>query len=119
MHDNPSRTELRRHPRYEIEDVVVVTSEGVCQLGDISEGGLSFKCLYLQDIPDSCTIDLLNTSGTHLHKLEVDKVWEKKRDTEGFAELFSHTVGARFKDLTPEQEVILRHLLVNNRSGQA
>jgi hypothetical protein len=116
MHQDASQHELRHHKRYELEDVVVVTPEGVCQLNDISEGGLSFKCLYLQNLPDTWTIDLLNTSGTHLHNIEVEKVWESLDSQKTFTNIFALKVGARFKKLSLEQEGMLRHLIV---SGQA
>lgn len=119
MHVTSSGNDLRRYPRYEVEDVVVVTAEGVCQLGDLSEGGLSFKCLYLQNLPDTCTIDLLNTSGMHLHNVEVHKVWEVKNSQHDLTDLFSLTVGVKFKDLTPEQEAVLRLMIFSNQHAQA
>lgn len=112
MNLGTSRPDLRLHQRYEIDDVVVVTPQGVCQLGDISEGGISFKCLYLQELPEAYTIDLLNTSGIHLQNLPVEKVWESPDKKQGSGTTFALRVGARFTSLSHNQESILR-LMIN------
>ncbi|MBE0582208.1 MAG: PilZ domain-containing protein [Desulfofustis sp.] len=87
-----------------MDDFVVVTPEGVCQLGDISQGGISFKCLYLQTLPETYQIDILNTSGTHLENLSIEKVWESREKKVNITDIFAQRVGARFKELSLEQE---------------
>lgn len=111
MITNTSQIDLRRYQRYEIDNVVVVTPEGVCQLDDISQGGLSFKCLYLQNLPETYQIDILSTSGTHLENLSIEKVWESREKKTKLGDIFTQRVGARFKALSSEQESNLRHII--------
>jgi hypothetical protein len=111
MNQEPAPIELRRPPRYRFKAMLVVTPGGICQLENISEGGLSFKCINRQDLPATWTVDLIDTAGAYLSSVEVEKVWESSNSAQRIAALFNHAIGARFTALSPDQLTMLRDMI--------
>lgn len=101
----------RRHERRQISEAVVLTSMGVCQVHNLSEGGMSFKCMYLQELPDEWQLDILDTNGTHLKELWVEKVWQKLDKIPVNPSHFALSVGVKFKNLKDDQADLLHKIL--------
>ncbi len=81
----------------------------------MGSGGFSFKCLYEHSLLDEWSVDILNNSGVYLQAYQVEKVWELADEPgDNDKSLLGLAVGVRFKDLSPEQQATLDHLLLLN-----
>ena len=101
----------RIRQRHEFTNAAIITPEGISQLIDISSGGISFRCRCEQFLPKRWDIDIVDSSGIHLQEFSVEKVWESVQDKKGYGSIFTTTVGAKFKNLSPKQLLALYQLI--------
>ena len=101
----------RKHRRISISSAVAITPTGACQVFYISSGGLSFRCLDTQSLPDELTVDVLDSSGFHLENCAVQKIWEEQENGSQYRSIFAQGVGVKFKKLTEDQQQALNQLL--------
>ena len=66
--------ERRQHQRFNIENSVMVSSDGIYQITDIGIGGFCFRCSPHSAIPDFWEIDIL-TPIIQLQNMPVQRVW--------------------------------------------
>lgn len=104
----------RQHHRFKLSETVVMNPEGACEIREMGPGGFSFKCLYDHDLSDEWTVDILGNNGVYLQQFVVEKVWESVEESNKDTHLVGLAVGVRFKDLSPEQQVTLDHLVFLN-----
>ena len=102
----------RKFHRHKLENTFVINQEGICQVLDISLGGVSFGCTSEQKIPESLNIDVVNNSGIHVWNLPIKVIWAEKITTELFSSLYVSRYGASFDDdLTSEHLSAITEIL--------
>lgn len=100
----------RQHQRHQCCGTLVVTSTCVCQVLDLSEGGISFGCTSEKQFSKTWAADIINGSGVHIYDLPVKVVWVKENNSTSSIHIVK--VGAKFqKNLTLEQKAALNELL--------
>jgi len=104
----------RQHQRIDLTDTVVMNPLGVCEVIEMSTGGFSFKCIFEHNLSDIWMVDILNNSGVYLQQFPVEKIWETAQDDQLSTSRCGVEVGVRFKDLSPEQQETLDHLVLLN-----
>lgn len=105
MNETDAIQERRRHPRYKVNDNILVYNENsFAQIIDFSKGGLAFRYLTSRDdSPDkNCNIGLLNSvSGNHLSDIPCQLI---RTDETGPIHPAGSTVirtyALKFKDMT-------------------
>ena len=106
----PSPAEERRpHPRYELDNSVLVLANGIFQVTDLSSGGLCFKCPPYTSIDDFWEADIL-TSAENLGGFPGKRVWVSIPEN-GSHEFLPIVVGAKFGRLTKKQNGRLSQLI--------
>ncbi len=104
--------EKRKYHRFNIPDAVVVTPENVCQLVNISCGGLLFKCFHAVELPLKWTLDIIVAgSNFHLKDLPVQLVWQKSDTPPGSQAIPSENVAVKFEGLAQDQASKLDSLI--------
>jgi hypothetical protein len=105
--------ETRKHPRHRLTDTFVVNQEAVCQVLDVSSGGISFGCTSERKIPEIWTVDIIDNKGVHLLDFPVKTVWAGKNKDSKSSLIYEMVVGAQFNNnkLSPEQKSALDQLL--------
>ena len=103
--------EQRGTLRYEMVHLITVTDRGTGKIINISEHGMAFGCLYPHTFEDRLFLDILDAYGTHIVKIPVRKVWERRSTEEGLSEEFDLEVGVEFIELTGHQRSLLKQLL--------
>lgn len=78
---------------------------GFCKLVNLSNEGVSFKCVGGHDTPMEWSMDIYDDSKQCIERLKVKKVWEKRFFNPQPASLFSVEAGGVFKNLSPLQKV--------------
>ena len=102
----------RKQQRHKLPDAVTICSDGVSQVIDISEGGISFRCRCEQCLSKRWDVDIVDsTTGAHLQEFPVEKVWESVEDKKDYAPIYSTTVGVKFKSLSLKQLSALYQLI--------
>jgi len=102
--------ERRQHQRYEIENSVSVTPQGVFQITDISKGGFCLKCPPYTSVSMKWVTDIL-TPITDLKECLVEKAWAAVHEN-GNAHLPAIiNVGVQFGSLTQDQTSSLTKLI--------
>ena len=101
----------RMRQRHEFTNAAIITSKGISQLIDISSGGIAFKCRCEQSLSKRWDVDIVDSTGIHLREFPVEKVWESVEEKKGYGSIFTMTVGAKFKNLSPEQLLALYQLI--------
>ena len=95
--------EARQYQRCKLDDTFVVNQEGICQVLDLSPGGVSFGCTSERKFPETLTVDILNNSGTHIWDLPIKAIWAEKNNAETCSSLYVLRLGAKFhENLTSE-----------------
>ena len=101
----------RKHLRHEFNDVVTIFAKGISQVIDISSGGISFKCRREQRVPKRWQIDIVDSTGIHLHGFPVERIWKSAEDKKKHVSKCITTVGMKFKSLSLEQRLALYELI--------
>lgn len=101
--------ERRQHRRYRLENSVSISSHGVFQIIDISQGGFRFKCPPRTSIPAYWDMDIL-TSTVTLENLPAKRAWVSMAE-DGSHEYVPTVAGARFGRLTKKQSTLLSQLI--------
>jgi len=104
--------EQRKSKRFKIPDAIVITPDNVCQLVNISTGGLSFKCFLEVDLPAKCTVDIMVAgSDFHIEQLPVELIWKTLDDHSSYLSIPEEKVGVKFGHLDQSQGAKLEYLL--------
>lgn len=99
----------RQAIRLKAKSAIALSPQGICQVFNISNKGIRFKCIEEQSYPEHWSLDLYDINGQKLENLRVQKVWEKRRDKSKLS--FSYEVGARFVRLSAAQKAQLKLFL--------
>ncbi len=111
----PTAEERRRYKRHKLENSVSVSSQGIFQIIDISRGGFRFKCPPYTTVPESWDTDIL-TSASSLFGLPAKRAWVSLSEN-GNHEYLPTVVGAKFGNLSQEQEALLSALIESVSQG--
>lgn len=102
----------RKSIRLEENGGVALTPIGVCQVINLSKGGLLLKCFQELEFPHEWTMDIYDEKGLNLQDLRVKKVWAKRLGDPNISSNPQVGVGVAFENLSASQEVQLySHLL--------
>ncbi len=113
--------EQRQYPRFQIPGLMAYTvvkrgwprSPLIGDIVDICIGGLSFCYVAKErcrDAPSDLDI-LLTDGGFHLDEMRLEVIWHFKSADEVFLDVPTWRCGARFVDLTDEQQSDLRYFI--------
>ncbi len=105
----------RKQQRHECPDAVTICLEGISQVVDISSGGISFKCCCEVCYPERWELDIVDSAGSHLREVLVEKVWEepvKENGGNGPPSIYTRKVGVKFKYLSIKQQSALYELIL-------
>jgi hypothetical protein len=105
----PTAEDRRQHRRYELENSISVSSDGIFQITDISRGGFCFKCPPSTSISDFLETDIL-TPVEQLKSFPAKRVWVSMAEN-GSHEFLPMVVGAKFRRLTQKQEAVLSQII--------
>jgi hypothetical protein len=83
---------------------ITITPNGVGKLINLSNEGISFKCVDGSDIPIEWSMAIYDVTGQGMEGLKVKKVWEKRLNNPQTTSLFSVEVGGVFKNLSSSQK---------------
>lgn len=111
LQDQNRRIQQRR----EFPDAITICSEGISQVVDISSGGISFMCCCEVCFPERWELDIVNSAGSHLREVLVEKVWEepvKENGGNGPPSIYTRKVGVKFKHLSIKQQSALYELIL-------
>jgi hypothetical protein len=106
----PATEERRQHKRYELENSVSISSQGIFQVADIGRGGFCFTCPPYTPIKDFWVTDIISSVAS-LEGFPAKRVWVSITEN-GAHEYLPTVVGVKFGTLTKNQETILQQLLV-------
>ena len=102
----------RKGKRFKIKGGIALTPNGVCQVINISKGGLSLKCFKEVAFPHEWTMDIYDETDLNLQELKVKKVWEKILSVQGAHADSQVEAGVAFKNSSSSLEAQLQvHLL--------
>ncbi len=101
--------ERRQHPRYKIENSVVISENGIFQITDISNGGFCFRCPPYTSISEFWETDIL-TSVEKLENVSVKRVWVAMHENHSHMYLPT-VVGIQFGKLTQKQQTALSQII--------
>ncbi len=104
--------EQRRHQRFVIPEAIVVTPGNVCQLVNLSSGGLSLTCIRAVGLPTKWSLDII-IAGTdfHLKQIPVELLWVRLNEHREFLAMHEGTAGIKFDGIQPSQRVMLDNLI--------
>ena len=111
----PSTEDLRKHKRYEVENSVSVSSHGVYQITNISNGGFCFRCPPYTPISDFWETDII-TSVASLEGFPTKRVWVSMAEN-GTHEYLPTVVGVKFGRLSKKQGALLSQLVETISQG--
>jgi hypothetical protein len=94
----------RKAQRTESKNGITLTPNGICKLINLSNEGVSFKCVDGPDIPAEWSMSIYDVTGQGMERLQVNKVWEKRLNNPRTTSLFSVEVGGVFKNLSSSQK---------------
>ena len=107
---NKKQLKDRQHQRQKGNGTLILINECVCQILDLSRGGISFGCKRENNFPESWTADILDDSGVHIFDLPIKTVWTEKQVSP--SSIHTVKVGAKFaKNLDNDQQSALERLL--------
>lgn len=107
-----NNVDQRKGERFKIKGGIALTPNGVCQVINISKGGLSFKCFQEVAFPHEWTMDIYDETDLNLQELKVKKVWEKTLSVQGVRTGSQVEVGVAFNNPSSSLEAQLKgHLL--------
>jgi hypothetical protein len=105
--DNPM-LEQRKNERIEVNKVIVSLPNVVCQVINVNQGGISFRCRGEHDFPNEVSIGVYDSTGVSMEKLHVKKIWEKRSHRPNTQAPFVMAVGWEFSNLTFSQKSHLK-----------
>jgi len=104
--------EQRKHKRYEIPEALVVTPGNVCQLINISTGGLSLNCIRAVDLPTKWSLDIIIAgSDFYLKQLPVELLWIKLNDRLRSLSMPEGNAGIKFDGIHLSQRILLDNFI--------
>ncbi len=103
--------EKRKSKRTAVEKNIVLATDVVCQVIDVNQSGISFRCCDGNDFPDELSIDIYDTAGLSMEQLQVQKVWKKRLNGSSSPAPFVMAFGWKFKNLSVSQEAHLKFYL--------
>lgn len=101
--------ERRQHKRYKLDNSVSISSQGIFQVTDLSQGGFCFRCPPYTPITDVFVTDILS-SGASIQGFSAKRAWVMMTENSTHKHLPT-IVGVKFGTLTQEQESLLLQLL--------
>jgi hypothetical protein len=107
LEDNPM-LEQRKNERIEVNKVIVSLPDVICQVINVNQGGISFRCRGEHDFPNEVSIGVYDSTGVSMEKLHVKKIWEKRSHSTNTQEPFGMAVGWAFSNLTFSQKSHLK-----------
>ena len=94
--------ESRRYQRNKLDDTFVINQEGICQVLDLSQTGISFGCTNERKFPETLTVDIVNNTGIHIWDLPIKAIWANKNNAKPSSSLYVLRLGAKFdENLSP------------------
>jgi hypothetical protein len=101
----------RKHKRFECPESIVINPDNVCQLINISTGGLSFKCSRVVELPTKWSLDII-IAGSYfrIKQFPVELLWKKLDDDPRCLSMPAENVGVKFDELNQSQEAMLEYL---------
>jgi hypothetical protein len=100
--------EQRKNERIEVEKVIVSLPDVVCQVINVNQGGISFRCRGEHDFPNEVSIGVYDSTGVSMEQLHVKKIWEKRSHRPNTQAPFVMAVGWEFSNLTFSQKSHLK-----------
>lgn len=97
--------------RLEAKNLIALVHHGVCQVVDLNNNGISFKCFEEHDFPSEWAIDIYDSNGLSVEQLQIKKIWEHYISNRDFQALISLEIGAEFKSLSSSQKTELNTYL--------
>ena len=104
--------ESRKHLRRKVTDTFVVNRENICQIFNLSSGGVSFGCTVSSKIPQTLTVDIVDNTGVHLFDIPLKKVWLNTSKQMETSSMYEVVLGAKFgRKLSHEEQVAIDKIL--------
>jgi len=100
-------SDQRNSKRFKAKGGIALTSNGVCQVVNLSLGGLALKCFPELVFPPEWTMDIYDETGLNLQELKVKKIWTKRPDNPVSTLQSEVEVGGEFENLSSSQEAHL------------
>ena len=95
---------------------IALTQKGVCQVVNLSKGGVSLKCFSELEYPNEFTMDIYDETGLDLQAIKVKKVWEKRPSNPSSLLQSGLEFGGSFENLSTSQEAQLYSYLMQRMS---
>jgi hypothetical protein len=108
----------RKNDRVEAKNLIALVPHGVCQVIDLNNNGISFKCFDEHDFPGEWAIDIYGSNGLSVEELQIKKIWEHCISNRDVQTLVSLEIGAEFKSLTSSQKTELNSYLQQLREAE-
>ena len=109
---HPSPLNNRKHRRFQPEDTFVINQQCVCRVFDVSQGGLSFRCVSEREVPETMAIDIIDNSGLKIYKVPVETIWTGRNESIDSESIFKMIVGVKFDDnISSDQQAKLNQLV--------
>lgn len=105
------RHNQRKTKRLESKTGIAVTEHCIAQVINLSENGVSLKCLEKKGFPNKWLMDIFDATGYSLEQLQVKKIWEKSLRRPSALATFLMEVGGSFENLSSVQEAQLKAYL--------
>ena len=104
--------EQRKHKRIELPKTIVLNPHTVCELVNISRGGLFFKSINWVVWPDKWSLDIITMKRElDIEHCPVELVWMKTDDNLTSSSILVENVGVKFGNLDKSQREKLDNLL--------
>lgn len=95
----------RKSKRLPVKDGIALTPKGVCQVINLSKGGLSLKFFHDLELPNELIIDIYYETDLYVRDLKVKKVWEKKIRNPASPLQHQMEIGGLFENLSFSQVI--------------
>lgn len=102
----------RKSKRLDVKDGIALTSNGVCQVINLSKGGLSLKFFHDLKLPNELIIDIYHETDLYVKDLKVKKVWEKKISNPARPLQQQMEIGGLFEKLSSTQVTLFDSYLL-------
>ncbi len=109
--------ERREHERLKAPEESILVSasrQEVFRLLDISEGGLSFRCLQSETLSSTWSANIfIGPASVHLKNISLQLIWEKPDNMPSFLSMPTKEVGVKFDTLDQSLKDQLEAFLLN------
>lgn len=102
----------RKSKRLAVKDGIALTSNGACQVINLSKGGLSLKFFHDLKLPHELIIDIYHETELYVKDLKVKKVWEKKTSNPARPLQHQLEIGGLFENLSSTQATLFDSYLL-------